>query len=96
MTVLFLPLLSNGSETAPETPDWKVKGILAALEDPNPGVKSMALDNVSLISRPPDIISRITTLLGDSDEHVRAAAARTLGEMGPAAKAQQPLTKYYG
>ncbi|AOX01123.1 hypothetical protein BJP34_18235 [Moorena producens PAL-8-15-08-1] len=92
-------------ETKPETELWQLKGIVAALDDPDPEVWVKAFDKLSRydleqlkppLEIPKDRIEQIVGCLGYENQtksvqsKVRASAAQALGEMGAAATQYAP------
>lgn len=61
---------------------WQVQGILAALDDPLPGVHLEALRKLGTFSKVDGIqSSRVAAFLMDTDEDLRFAAVSALGAM---------------
>ncbi|WP_424100229.1 HEAT repeat domain-containing protein [Moorena producens] len=105
VAVLLIVNGSHAEEKKPELESWQLKGIVAALDDPDPLVWAEALDKLSEyelkqlkhpIEIPKHRIDQIAELLIYENQDksiqsiVRASAASALGNMGPAASEYAP------
>ena len=86
------------TQQSPSKPpqEWQLKGIMAALDDPDSHIWELALNKLSEFKIDELKISQskykqIVDLLSDNkNPHVQRAAAKALGEMGEAAASQAP------
>jgi len=83
LAALVLVLSCRIAGPKPETETWRVKGALAALEDPNPKVWVKALNKLGEL-RSPGTADKIASSLDYADSEVRQAAITALGMLGEA------------
>ena len=92
-----LPLLGHTQQSPPKPPqEWQLKGIMAALDDPDPQIWKLALNKLSEykideLEIPQSKYKKIVGLLSDkNDPLVQSAAVGVLGQMGEAAQEYAP------
>src|SRR5258708_6994324 len=86
--ILFLPTQALAQSRSDLPPDWMVRGLEAAIGDPNAvrGVVQLRPFSDLFLSVPPGdrasgVIDKLLPLLGDPDSDVRAAAAGALANI---------------
>ena len=90
LIIIFLPFIVSFQAALPEVPSWKIAGIRAALKDPNPGTREIALDKLGDCKITTALIPDLVVMLKDPDSGVRAAAVKVLSRMPESAASQAP------
>ncbi len=97
LTFYFTVNFGHTQQSPPKPPqEWQLKGIMAALDDPDPQIWRLALNELSgfkidELEIPQSKYEKIVEFLSDKNNtDLQRAAAVVLGRMGEAAKAQVP------
>lgn len=93
LTLILTLSWSHAQESEPQPlKDWQLKGIMAALDDPDKDVWAKALQKLGTFDLKPPVkipdekYKQITGMLDEKEAGYRIAAAEALGRMGEAAK----------